>query len=133
MSENPSDEDDPLEELYEDGNEINRKRLAEALQGIITVDRETGDPIYKSGYKSLSNKEKFLAQLLFRRAALALGEIDEEKLGIRSSEAAENVSSSASAVQNYVSDLDFVKTDDDLGGYILPGYALEEAIEFITD
>lgn len=133
MTENYDERNDPLEDLYEDRNQIDRQRLLEALQGVISVDRETGEPIFKKGYNDLTNKEKFVAQLLYRRAALALDEIKEERLGIRSPEAAENLGSSSSAVQNYASELNFIETDDSLGGYYIPGYALEEAIKHISN
>ena len=128
------DEDDPLDDLYEDKNKIDRERLAGALKGIIGVDRESGDPIFHDGYHELSSKEQFVAQVLYRRAAVAMGELDEEEQGLSAAGAAKNLDVGDSTVRDYISDSDlkFVESNQKRGGYVLPGYALESAISFIS-
>lgn len=124
--------DDPLADLYEDGTTFNRSRLANSLKGIIGIDEESGEPIYKKGYQKLSNKEKFVAQLAYRKAAVALDEIDENDIGISSGEAAKNMGVSKSTVQNYPGKLEFVETERELGGYYLPNYGIEGAIDMLS-
>lgn len=127
------EEDDPLEDLYADKDSLDRERLANALKGLINVDRDSADPIYLEGYHELSNKQQFVAQLLFRRVIVALDRIDEDAIGLTAKEAAQNLNVGHSAVENYGSGLNFVKSDRDKGGYFLPSYAIEPATQFIAD
>lgn len=125
------DEDSPLEDLYEDKDAVNQERLRDALKDVIGVDKDTGDPIFHEAYHELSNKQQFVAQLLYRRGAVALGELPEEEQGAGSATFAENLEVSSSAVNNYASDLQFVENDEERDGYIVPGYAIEKAITYI--
>lgn len=125
--------EDPLKDLYEDKSAINRERLADALQGVIGIDEETGDPIYHTGYQELSNKKKFVAQLLYRSATVALEDREVSEQGGQSGDFAEHLGASASAVQNYASELDFIVNEEDKGGYVIPGYAIDQAINFIQE
>jgi len=123
--------DSPLEDLYEDKDAINQQRLRDTLKDVIGVDKDTGEPIFHQAYHELSNKEQFVAQLLYRSGAVALGELSEEEQGASSAAFAENLEVSSSAVNNYASDLQFVENDEERDGYIIPGYAIERAIAYI--
>lgn len=125
------DDEDPLEDLYEDGSSFDRERLTDALDGIIGIDPGDGHPVYKKGYQELSKKGQFVSQLLYRKAALLLGEISESEIGITSSEAAANQDVAARTIRNYGKDLDFVDRDEDLGGYYLRDYGINRAIDFV--
>lgn len=126
-----NEENDPLEDLYGDKESFDRERLANALKGVIEIDRDTGGPIFKERYYELTNKEKFIAQLLYRRVAVALGEIEENEVGISSGYAASNTDVGESAIRNYAVDLDFVESDEELGGYYLSPYAVGQGTRFI--
>lgn len=128
-----SEDGDPLEELYEDKDQIDRKRLMEALKDLIGIDRESGDPIFHNKYYELGNKEQFVALLLYKCAAVSLGELDEDEQGGTDEDFSPFLEVSGSAVRNYASDLPFVETDSNRGGYIVPGYSLERAIAFIEE
>lgn len=121
----------PLEDLYEDKDAVNQKRLRDTLKDVIGVDKDTGEPIFHEAYHELSNKQQFVAQLLYRSGAVALGELSEEEHGAGSTTFAENLEVSSSAVNNYASDLPFVENDEERGGYIVPGYAIDRAIAYI--
>jgi len=123
---------DPLQRIVVDKDEINRERLADAIEGIIGVDNESGEPVPISEYYELGNESKFVARLLARRAALALEFIEESELGASSSELADRMEPSDSTIQNY-GGLDFVDNDEYHGGYFIPGYAVETAIEHLED
>lgn len=125
------EEDSPLEDLYEDKDAVNQQRLRDALKSVIGVDKNTGDPIFHEAYHELSNKEQFVAQLLYRSGAVALGELSEEEQGAGSATFAENLEVSSSAVNNYASELQFVENDEERNGYIIPRYAIEKAIAYI--
>lgn len=127
------DEEDPLERLYGDSDSIDRERLASALEGTIEIDRESADPIFLEGYDDLSGKEKFVAQLLHRRAAVALGEIENDEIGLSTSEITENIEYSKSAVHNYAADVNYVENDDEKGGYYLRDFGINKAIELVSN
>lgn len=124
------DEDDPLQRVVVDKNSVDRERLADAIEGIVGVDEDTGEVTPLGGYHDLENKAKFTARLLGRRAALELGFLDEADLGDSSGGFADRMGPTESTIQNY-SSLDFVENDDDHGGYYVPGYAVETAIAFL--
>lgn len=127
-----SDETDPLQRIVVNKDEVNREQLADAIEGIMGVDNESGEPVPISEYHELGNESKFVARLLARRAALALEFIEESELGASSSELAGRMEPSDSTIQNY-GGLDFVDNEDDHGGYFIPGYAVETAIEYLED
>lgn len=123
---------DPLKRVVVDKEEVNRDRLADAIEGIIGVDDGSGEPVPLSGYHELGNKSKFVARLLARRAALALDFIEKDELGVSSGELANRMEPSDSTIQNY-GGLDFIDNDEEHGGYFIPGYAVEAAIEHLED
>lgn len=127
------DEEDPLERLYGDSDSIDRDRLANALEGTIEIDRKSADPIFLEEYDDLSGKKKFVAQLLHRRAAVALGEIENGEIGLTTDEVAENIEYSKSAVHNYAADIDYVENNDEKGGYYLRDFGINKAIELISN
>lgn len=125
-------EDDPLQRIVVDKEEINRERLADAIEGVLGVDGDSGELVPQPGYHELDNKSKFVARLLARRAAVALDIIEEEEIGALSGDLAERMDPSSSTIQNYGS-LDFVANDDEHGGYYIPSHSVEIAIEFLRD
>lgn len=124
-------EDNPLEDLYEDRDEIDRERLGEALKGIIGIDQESGDPIFHEQYYDLGNKEQFVALLLYRSAAEELGELDSNNQSESHEYFSQFLEVSGSAVRNYAGDLPFVESSPERGGYIIPDYSIAQAIDYI--
>ncbi len=47
------EESSPLEDLYMDGNDVDEEAVRDALEGLIAIDSESGDPIYLTGYFDL--------------------------------------------------------------------------------
>ncbi|MFC7044613.1 hypothetical protein ACFQH6_03555 [Halobacteriaceae archaeon GCM10025711] len=127
------DSNDPLEGLYVDGDEFDRERLFNALQGIIGIDRETGNPVFQSGYTELDGRGKFTAQLLYRVAADALDELEDEDLGAPASKFSDPAGVSDRSINNYGEELKFVHHDEEKGGYYIPAFAIEEAIEYLAE
>lgn len=123
---------DPLERLVVDKEEIDRERLADAIDGLLSVDGETGDLVPRPGYHDLDNKSKFVARLLARRAAATLGIIEESTMGASSGEFSERMEPSESTIQNY-GGLDFVENDDAHGGYYIPSHSIELAIAHLEE
>lgn len=125
-------EDDPLKRVVVDKDAVNRERLADAIEGVVAIDGDTGEVVTRLGYHDLDNKPKFVARLLARRAALELEIIDEDELGDTSSGFAERIDASKSGIQNY-GGLDFVANDDDHGGYYIKGHSIGLAIDFLKN
>lgn len=126
-------DDNPLEDLYMDRNNIDQQQLRDALDGLIGVDKDSGEPIFLEEYYKLDNKTRFVAQLLYRKATVVLGDRSEEEQGAKSSAFAETLESSGSAVQNYAGELDFVENDESQGGYIVKPYHSSVAIRYLTE
>lgn len=121
-----------MENLYVDGDEIDRDILFDALDGVIGIDRDSGDPKLLSEFHELDNKQKFVSLLLYRRAALALGELEEDEVGNSSAEFANIIGIDDSTIRRYVGELSFVENDESKGGYYLPGYNLQVAVDFVA-
>lgn len=120
---------DPLEELYVDKEEFNRERLSQTLKRYIGIDKETGDPVFRGNWSELDNKRKIVTYLLYRRAAVALGKIDEDNIGILPKKLAEEIGLNHNTIRSYLSQLEFAQNDKKRGGYFIPAYALEEALD----
>lgn len=71
------DENDPLASLVVDAVELDRQRIAEALSGVVYLDR-AGRIVPADGFPALPNAEKLLAVLLGRKAAVLLELADVE-------------------------------------------------------
>lgn len=120
--------DDPLEDLHRDKEEFDRERLRDALQGVVEVDHETGDPIFFERFDERENKEQFVTLLLFRAALEKLGHIDREEVPQPAAHFARDLPVSESTVQKYARELDFVERDD---GYLVEGRGIAQAIAFL--
>jgi hypothetical protein len=64
---------DPLTGLLLDASQVDRVRLASALQDVLGVDTETGLVVMKPSYTHMTTRHKVLAYLLGRKAAVLLG------------------------------------------------------------
>lgn len=69
---------DPLADLLLDAAEVDRARLSSALSDILGIDTESGRVVIKPGFSRLSARNKLLAYLLGRKAAVLLGKVDVE-------------------------------------------------------
>ena len=72
---------DPLEDLLLDANEVDRTQLAQALEGILGVDKETGRVVLKPGFNALDTKRRVLAFLLGAKVAQLLELLPSESVG----------------------------------------------------
>jgi hypothetical protein len=97
-------DEDPLEELYVDSSEINKERLSEALSGILGIDKDTGRSVILSGFSDLNQSQKVYAYLLSRRVAHELDRIDEDELGVSSSEMEDDIGVPPGTIRRYCSE-----------------------------
>lgn len=126
-----NEENDPLGELYADKQSLDRERLASVLRGLIRIDKDSGAPIFEEDYHNLTGPEQFVSLLLYRRATVALGEINEEEVGVSAEEVGRQTRVSDSTVRNYPGELAFIESDRSKGGYYISGYGVEQAIDFL--
>jgi len=125
-------EENPLERIVADKDAINRERLANVIDEVVNVDKDSGEVIVRSGYNDLGNKPKFVARLLARRAAFDLDLLEESEIGASSGQLGKRMEASQSTIQNY-GDLDFVGNDEEYGGYYIPGHSIELAIDYLDE
>jgi len=69
---------DPLEDLLLNAAEVDRARLSSALVDVLGIDTESGRVVLKPGFGGLNARNKLLAYLLGRKAAVLLGKMDVE-------------------------------------------------------
>lgn len=72
--------DDPLRDLVVDAVEIDRQRIADALRGVVAIDK-SGQVVPAQGFQRLSGPQKVLAFLLGRKVAVLLDMVEEEAIG----------------------------------------------------
>lgn len=125
-------DEDPLEELYVDSSEINKKRLSNALSGIVGIDKDTGNSVILSGFSDLNQSQKVFAYLLSRRVAFELGHLEESQLGLPASEMENETGVPPGTIRRYCSESRLVENDESKGGYVIPDFAISEAIEEIS-
>ena len=125
-------ESNPLEDLYVDASAIDQERIRDALSELIGIDRETGDPRFYAEFDELDTKKKFTALLLYRRALATLGDLEEdETLGAESGYFADLIDVDSSTIRHASNDLDFVRNEDDNGGYLIPAHNIKRAVEYL--
>ncbi len=78
--ENKIMEPNPLESLLVDAAEIDKTTLAEALQGVISIDSKTGRLVLTPEFEKLDARKKVLMYFLGQKAAYLLQKVDSEYL-----------------------------------------------------
>ena len=125
-------ESNPLEDLYVNADAIDKKRIRDALSGLIGIDEETGISRFYAEFDELNTKKKFTALLLYRRALYALGDLDEdETIGAESSYFADLIDVDPSTIRHANNDLNFVTNEDGNGGYLIPAHNIKRAVEYL--
>lgn len=124
-------DENPLEELYVDESDINRERLSEALKDKIGIDQEKGSSVILSGFSDLTQSEKVFAFLLYRRAAFELDHLEEDELGVTSSELSEGTGVPEGTLRRTCSESNWIQNEEDKGGYFIPSFAIAQAVEEI--
>jgi hypothetical protein len=72
--------EDPLQALVIDAADVDRQRIADALRGVIAIDK-TGQVIPLPGFQDLGAAQKIQAFLLGRKVAVLLDMAEEEAIG----------------------------------------------------
>lgn len=122
---------DPLEELFVDGAEVNRKLLAELLKNYIAIDRDNHRPIMLGGFENLSVKQKLLVFLLYKKALLVTGKISVDKEPQKPKTISKETGVDFDSARSYLSQLRSKGFIDKIkgGSYFVPGHALAKIAE----
>jgi hypothetical protein len=72
--------EDPLRELVVDSVEVDRQRIADALRGVVGIDK-SGQVLPQQGFEGMTADGKVLAFLLARKAAVLLDLAEDEPIG----------------------------------------------------
>ncbi|MFU1783847.1 hypothetical protein ACM16X_21000 [Haloarcula japonica] len=80
MSDDDS-EDDPLDDIFVDGDAINREMVSKLLEPYLQIDQESGSFYPTDGYKDLNSEDKILVTLTAQRAKEIRGLVDSSAIG----------------------------------------------------
>lgn len=117
----------PLEVLDVDLETRNKHRLGEVLKGLVEIDPSIGQMVWTPGFSDLTTENRVIAALLRQRAGVYRGIVDENDVGVSTSELADIVDCNESTVRNHIS-LEFITSDSDKGGYLIQEADVEHAV-----
>lgn len=120
-------EEEPLADLVRSRYEFDEQRLARELDGVVHIVQEDKQVVKGSNFPSTKDKE-ITALLLGQLAAYKQGYY--EMLGVDKSWVSDRARSSI--VTQNIESLAFVFKDDEEGGYYIPGYRVDEALNKLT-
>lgn len=120
-------EENPLESLVSSRYEFDRARVAETLENIISIVDEEEDVRPGPEFFDLTAKQQVVALALGRLAAHDLDYVDQ--IGAKRTWYEDESDYNEDIVKNHLENLDFIIGDVTLGGYYIPGYQLENAID----
>lgn len=99
--------------------------MSDLLVDYIGIDESSFRPVFKPAYQELREKQKILVYLLYRRALVALGHIEKEKVGESPKKIAQSTGINYNSVRGYLSQLNpLLEKREDKGGYYIPPYNL---------
>ncbi|MEZ3114401.1 hypothetical protein RYH80_00470 [Halobaculum sp. MBLA0147] len=113
-----------------DRKRVNKRRVAEALDGVVNVDDE-GNFLKDSGFASLNSREKIVVVVLARWVASELGLADDAAVEVE--ELSNRVGVSEHSVRKYLTDVEFVDAGPRGRGHRVPDERILDAIEYIGE
>jgi len=126
-----AEKNDPLEKLLFDKDKINRERLSELLEPFVGIDKESGEPIFRSNFSNLGERQKIVVYLLYRKAAVALGLLNKNEEGVKAKKLSESTGVNYNTARSLLSQESCIEKDKNKGGYLVPGYSFDMASEVI--
>ncbi len=122
---------DPLNDLFIDGTEVNRKLLADLLKNYIAIDKSNLDPIMLSPFHKLSVKLKLLVFLLYKKALLVTEKINLENEPEKPKSVSKITGVDFDSTRSYLSQLRSKGFIDKVPGgkYFVPSRALQKVAE----
>ena len=116
----------PSADLVRSRYEFDSSRLNQKLDGVVFIERESKDVV--PGPKFPNSRGGKITALLLGRIESYDREFCEE-LGVKKSWIGKRIDQTVTPV--VLDDLDFVFKNSDDGGYYIPGFRVEEALEFL--
>ena len=121
----------PLERLVVSGEELDQELLATVLVDLVAVEKSSGEIRFTSKAMKLSKSRQILLFLLGRKAAKALGFIEDE--AIAPAEMEPKLGMKGGPLRGQLSVLKKSRlAQSDAGKYFVPNYALEPVKELIA-
>jgi len=122
-----------LEELLVDGNEIDKKLVAEILSPYIRIDKNTNGISPLRAWNDLNAANKILIMLLARKAMIAMNMgIDEE--GATAKEITENTGAAGGTIRRTLRELleERILNQTKSQKYFIPNYSIEKIKEMLS-
>lgn len=121
----PVTDGNPLKELETSHDDFDRDSVVRVLDGVVQI--ADGDVQPDSEFAPLNTTHQVITLLLGRRAATDLGHLGDA--GAPASWLSEFADVTDSRIRQITNDLDFVQNGADTGGYQIPGYRVQEALD----
>lgn len=120
---------EPLRRLEVSKYEFDEKKVADALSGYVRLVREDEDVQPDADFSGLGRKTQIVSLLLGKLSGYEIGYYN--SIGARKNWIGERYGYKQSKVTDNVSKLDFVFRDNSEGGYHIPGYRVDEAVDYL--
>lgn len=123
--------EDPFETLLVDAESLDKQRIVEALQGLLAIDRATGQIYVEMGFEKQNTKSKVLLFLLALKVSHALGKSDSERMP--PGEIARSTGMASGTVRRLVNELtdSRVLQKDSKSHYYIPNPAVSRVLDIL--
>lgn len=121
----PITDRNPLESLERTDGDFDRQGVFQAIDGVIQIVEDEVQP--GGDFPTLDTENKVVSLMLGRLASADLGYLDE--LGASSSWFGNHAGVTSARIRQIAGDTAFIQNDDTIGGYHIPTYRVQEALE----
>jgi len=129
-----SNKKDPLEDLFINGDQINKELLRDVLSSLILIDKKTSKPVLQPLFYELNIKHKLIAYLLYRRILLLLSVIEAKQLGITGIEIEHEIGIKQGSLYPEFRSLNrIIGNSKEMGGYYILDHSLNAAILILRE
>lgn len=124
----PVSDGNPLTKLETSHADFDRREMVAALDGLVQIHK--GEVRPDAAFATLDTSNQVTAFLLGRRAVADLDRVEEP--GVPASQISGYTDVTAERVRQISRETDFIQSDDDTGGYQIPGFRVQEALDRLT-
>jgi hypothetical protein len=125
-------DDDPLDDIFVDGDEMNREMVSEIIKPYLQIDQESGEFYPTEVYQDLNSEEKILVTLTAERGKELRGVVESAAVGPAEISDLSGVKEGTvkPGVRDLAEDGDITNTDD---GYTIGGPQLQQAADRLLE
>jgi hypothetical protein len=126
--------DNPLERLYADKDEIERRLLVDQLEGYVRIDRDSFEVLYQRPFFGLPLRERIVRALLAEQAAADLQNDTGQNPGIWTNEFLDLLNVDKTRLKRNCKQLPFVHDKMNAAGqvkYYIPDDEIQEAVMYL--